>query len=198
MGAPKSQQALAKAVFLDRDGTLNEERSYIGDPKDLVLLEGVGPALRRLQRAGFKLIVVTNQSGIGRGYYTEADMHRVNEKLCAELAGFGVAIDRIYFAPEAPDQPSRGRKPSPAFLLDAQREFGLDLADSVMIGDKWIDLDCGWNARVGRCILVRTGYGRKTEAERRGELRDALVVDDLAAAVDAILPAASPCKGVSS
>lgn len=187
MDQPNLPKYTARAVFLDRDGTLNEERSYLGDPNDLVLLPGVGPALLRLQRAGFKLIIVTNQSGIGRGFYTEEAMHRVNAKLLAEVGQLGVHIDRIYFAPEHPSQPSRGRKPSPAFLLDAKDEFDLDLPSSYMIGDKWIDVECGWNAGVRRSILVRTGYGRETESSREGQCGNAWVLDDLNSAADAIL-----------
>ena len=186
MANPESARRPARAVFLDRDGTLNEERSYLGDPRDLVLLPGVPAALQRLQKAGFLLIIVTNQSGIGRGYYSEVDLHRVNDRLRAELATANVTIDRIYFAPEAPDQPSRGRKPSPAFLHDARDEFGLDLKASYMVGDKWIDVECGWNAGVGHSILVRTGYGARTEAEHAAKLGNALVVNDLAAAADVI------------
>src|SRR5689334_14576185 len=150
---------MKRAVFLDRDGTLNEEKEYLSDPDRLVLFPGVGPALRQLQEAGFRLFVVTNQSGIGRGYYTLADMHRVNDRLRSMLAADGVEFDQIYFAPEAPDQPSRGRKPSPQFLWDARDQFGVDLSRSYMVGDKWIDLECGWNAGVARSLLVRTGYG---------------------------------------
>ena len=187
MGNLEPRRRQGPAVFLDRDGTLNEERNYLGDPKDLVLLPGVTEALRSLRAAGFRLVIVTNQSGIGRGYYTEADMHRVNDRLCRELALGEVAIDRIYFAAEAPDQPSRGRKPSPAFLLDAAEELGLDLEASYMIGDKWIDVECGRNAGVRQSILVRTGYGARTERECAGNLGRAVVVDDLRAAAAYIL-----------
>jgi len=178
---------MKRAVFLDRDGTLNVEREYLADPARLELFPGVGAALRRLQDAGFLLFIVTNQSGIGRGYYTEADMHRVNERLLAELARGGVRMERIYFAPEAPDQPSRGRKPSPRFLFDARDEFGVDLARSYMVGDKIIDVECGWNAGVRRSLLVRTGYGAETERQHAGRLANATVVDDLSAAVDWML-----------
>ena len=146
-----------RAVFLDRDGTLNVDRNYLSNPAQLELIPGVGAALRRLMDAGFLLFIVTNQSGIGRGYYTLANMHAVNDRLSAELAKDGVRFERIYFAPEAPEEPSRGRKPSPQFLFDARDEFGLDLAQSFMIGDKLIDLECGWNAGVKKSILVRTG-----------------------------------------
>jgi D-glycero-D-manno-heptose 1,7-bisphosphate phosphatase len=178
---------MKRAVFLDRDGTLNVEREYLADPAKLELFPGVGAALRRLQDAGFLLFIVTNQSGIGRGYYTEADMHRVNERLLAELARVGVRIEKIYFAPEAPEQPSRGRKPSPQFLFDARDESGVDLARSYMIGDKLIDVECGWNAGVRRSLLVRTGYGAETERQHTGRLADATVVDGLSAAAEWVL-----------
>ena len=178
---------MKRAVFLDRDGTLIEEKVYLSDPGKVVIYPGVGPALRRLMDAGFLLFIVTNQAGIGRGYYAEADMHRVNARLCELLANDGVRFEKIYFAPEAPDQPSRGRKPSPQFLFGARDEFGVDLSQSFMIGDKLIDLECGWNAGVKQSILVRTGYG--TEFERAGSagLDRAKVLDGLAAAADFIL-----------
>jgi len=104
---------MARAVFLDRDGTINVDRHYLSDPAQFELIPGdTGAALRRLQDAGFLLIVVTNQSGIGRGYYTEANLHAVNARMIAELAAYGVRFARIYYSPEAPEQPGRGRKPS--------------------------------------------------------------------------------------
>jgi len=179
----------APAVFLDRDGTVIAERHYLKDPAQVELLPGAAEALKRLQDGGYLLFFVTNQSGIGRGYFTMEDACRVQERVEALLAGYGVRLAKTYMAPEAPDQPSRGRKPSPAFLLDAAREFDLDLSRSYMIGDKLIDLECGWNAGVRRSLLVCTGYGRET-AEREGNrLRDAVVVSNLAAAAEWILQA---------
>ena len=178
---------MKRAVFLDRDGTINEEKEYLCDPAKLVLFPGAGPALRRLLEAGFLLFIVTNQSGIGRGLYTLEDMHRVNARLCELLALDGVRFEKIYYAPEAPDQPSRGRKPSPQFLFDARDEFGLDLAQCYMIGDKLIDLECGWNAGVKKSILVRTGYGSKVEGHFTKQTGDGIIVDDLIAAVRLIL-----------
>jgi D-glycero-D-manno-heptose 1,7-bisphosphate phosphatase len=174
-------------MFLDRDGTINVDRNYLSDPAQLELIPGVGPALRRLMDAGFLLFIVTNQSGIGRGYYTLANMHAVNERLCAELAKDGVRFEKIYFAPESPEEPSRGRKPSPQFLFDARDEFGLDLAQSYMIGDKLIDVECGWNAGVKKSILVRTGYGAEVEKKLVTELKEAIVLNDLPKAADWIL-----------
>lgn len=178
---------MKRAVFLDRDGTINEEKEYLADPDKLVVYPGAGPALKRLQDAGFLLFIVTNQSGIGRGYYTEADMHRVNERLCALLAPHGVRFQKIYYAPEHPDHPSRGRKPSPQFLFDARDEFGVDLGQSYMIGDKLIDLECGWNAGTKKSLLVRTGYGAEFERDSADKISRAVVVDDLEAAARWIL-----------
>jgi D-glycero-D-manno-heptose 1,7-bisphosphate phosphatase len=178
---------MTRAVFLDRDGTVIVEKNYLSDPAQVDLLPGVPQALKRLQDAGFKLFIVTNQSGLGRGYYTLVDMRRVHDRLRAALARDGVRIEKIYFAPEAPEQPSRGRKPSPQFLLDARDEFAVDLSRSYLIGDKFIDLECGWNAGVKACLLVRTGYGAEVERTAGEKLNRAVIVDDLAAAADWIL-----------
>ena len=176
-----------RAVFLDRDGTIIVDKNYIRDPAEVEIYPGAAQALKRLQDAGFKLFIVTNQSGIGRGYYTLADMERVNAHLVAELAREGVRFEKIYFSPEAPEQPSRGRKPSPQFLFDARDEFGVDLSHSYMIGDKLIDLECGWNAGVKECLLVRTGYGAEIEQTAAPKLAGAILTKDLAAASDWIL-----------
>ena len=107
------------AIFLDRDGTLIVETDYLHEPEKVELIPGAGEAVQRLADGGFELFIVTNQAGIGRGYYAEEQMHAVNERIAGEFAKFGVAFRKIYFAPEAPDQPSRNRKPSPQMLLDA-------------------------------------------------------------------------------
>src|SRR5208282_4682859 len=177
------------AVFLDRDGTLIAEKNYLRRPEDVVILPGAAAGLQRLGGAGFQLFIVSNQSGVGRGYCTLADVERVNEHLHGELARAGVRLEKVYFAPEAPDQPSRGRKPSPQFLFDARDEFGVDLAQSYMIGDKLIDLECGWNAGVKQSILVRTGYGAELVRAEPEKIKRAVVVEDLAGAADWILSA---------
>ena len=176
-----------RAVFLDRDGTLIVEKNYLHRPEDVEVFPGAGAALKRLANAGFKLIVVTNQSGIGRGYFTMADAERVNDRVDVELARAGVHFEKTYIAPEAPDEPSRGRKPSPQFLLDARDEFGLNLAESFMVGDKLSDLECGWNAGVKQSILVRTGYGARTAVDSKDELARAVIVDGLLEMADWIL-----------
>ena len=176
-----------RAVFLDRDGTLIVEKNYLHRPEDVELFPGAGAALKRLADAGFKLFVVTNQSGIGRGYFTLADAGLVNERVDREVARDGVRFEKTYIAPEAPDQPSRVRKPSPQFLFDARDEFDLNLAESFMVGDKLIDLECGWNAGVKKSILVRTGYGAGVERESPAELARAVIVDGLSGAAGWIL-----------
>ena len=158
---------MKRAVFLDRDGTIIHEKNYLRRPEDVEVYPGAGIALKRLQVAGYRLFLVTNQSGVGRGYFSLADVERVHQRLAMELAADDVRFDKIYVAPEAPDQPSRGRKPSPQFLFDARDEFGVALAESFVIGDKLIDLECGWNAGVRQSLLVRTGYGRFARAANR-------------------------------
>jgi D-glycero-D-manno-heptose 1,7-bisphosphate phosphatase len=178
---------LSRAVFLDRDGTLIQEKEYLSRPEQVALFPDVGRALRNLREAGFKLFIVSNQSGVGRGFFTLADVDRVHARLTEELAAEGVRFDKIYVAPEAPGAPSRGRKPLPQFLFDARDEFNLDLTQCYVIGDKLSDLQCGWNAGVKKSILVRTGYGSKLEQTDSGGLALAVVVDDLVAAADWIL-----------
>jgi D-glycero-D-manno-heptose 1,7-bisphosphate phosphatase len=179
---------MTAAVFLDRDGTLIAEKNYLSRIEDVVVYPGAAAALKRLQDAHFKLFIVSNQSGVGRGYFTLADVERVNSHFCEIFGNAGVHFEKIYVAPEAPDQPSRGRKPSPQFLFDARDEFSLDLAQSYVIGDKLIDLECGWNAGIKKSILVRTGYGAELERTSIAKLASAVVVDDLRQAADWIIP----------
>ena len=178
---------MSRAVFLDRDGTLNVERQYLHDPEALEIFPGTGLALKRLMDAGYVLFIVTNQSGIGRGYYLEKDMHAVNDRLTEVLAANGVQFKKIYFAPESPEEDSPGRKPNPKFLKDAASEFGVDLPQSFMVGDKTTDIQCGWNAGVKKSILVRTGYGADLERDEPDIVAKAAIVDDIVAAADWIL-----------
>jgi D-glycero-D-manno-heptose 1,7-bisphosphate phosphatase len=176
-----------KAVFLDRDGTLIEEKQYLHRPEEVVIFPGAGSALSALLRAGYGLFIVSNQAGVGRGYFGLEDVAAVNARLVHEMARESIRFDKIYIAPEAPGQPSHGRKPSPQFLYDARDEFGVDLSQSYMIGDKMLDLECGWNAGVKKSILVRTGYGAEVERAQGTALGHAVIVDDLAAAAAWIL-----------
>src|ERR1043165_4743600 len=169
------------AVFLDRDGTLIEDRDYLHKPEEVRIFQGVPEALKKIHQAGFILLMVTNQSGVGRGYFTMTDVDRVHAYLAGEFARHQLYFQKIYVAPEAPDAPSRGRKPSPQFLFDARDEFNIDLPRSYMVGDKLIDLECGWNAGVKMSFLVRTGYGREVEKKHAGNFKGkSQIVNDLA------------------
>lgn len=170
---------MTPAVFLDRDGTLMHDAGYLGDPAGVVVYPGVPATLSRLKAAGFRLIVVTNQSGIGRGKFTEADYHSVAGRLEA-LLGSGL-IDATYFCPDHADMPSSRRKPQPGMLLEAARDHGLDLAASWMIGDREGDIQAGVAAGA-RSILVQTGIGA-TASPAGAEF----VAKDLADAADFII-----------
>ena len=170
---------LTPAVFLDRDGTLMHDTGYVGDPALVKIYPGVPGGLARLKARGFKTVIVTNQSGIARGYFTEADFHKVQARF-EELIGPGL-IDAVYYCAEHPDTASERRKPGPGMLLEAAREHGLDLARSWMIGDRAGDVEAGVRAGV-RAILVRTGEG--AAADGAGAVH---VAADFAGAVDHIL-----------
>jgi D-glycero-D-manno-heptose 1,7-bisphosphate phosphatase len=176
-----------RGIFLDRDGTLIVDKDYLHKPEEVEFIPGSIESLAEVAANGFRLIMVTNQSGVGRGYFTMDDVARVHAHIQFECAKRGVRFDAIYVAPEHPDLPSRGRKPSPQFLFDARDQLGIDLGESFIIGDKLIDLQCGWNAGVKRSILVRTGYGHEVEQKAGQALGSAVVCDDLPAAIRWIL-----------
>lgn len=178
---------MKRAAFLDRDGTIIEEKVYLHRPEEVVIFSDAPGALKRLQAAGYLLFIITNQSGVGRGYFRLEDVECVHEHLLRKLRENGVCFTKVYIAPEAPDQPSHGRKPSPQFLFEARDEFGLDLSQSFMIGDKLVDLECGWNAGVKKSILVRTGYGAEVVKTSPDKLKRAAVVNNLASGADWIL-----------
>jgi D-glycero-D-manno-heptose 1,7-bisphosphate phosphatase len=168
-------------VLLDRDGTLNVERHYLSDPDQLELFPGAGEALRRLQELGFGLVVLTNQSGIARGYFDLATVSRVHERLRAMLAAEGVTLDGIYLCPHGPDDDCACRKPRTGLIDQAVATHGFDPRQAILIGDKAVDIDLA-HAVGATPLLVRTGWGAK--AEREGNCAPAAIVDNLAAAAD--------------
>jgi D-glycero-D-manno-heptose 1,7-bisphosphate phosphatase len=170
--------ALSPAVFVDRDGTVMEDCDYCSDPKDVKIFPGVPEALMRLRARGFKLIVITNQSGLGRGLITVEQYRAVEMEVLRQLDGL---IEATYFCPDVPDQPSSCRKPEPGMILQAEGEHGIDLSRSFFIGDKEIDVECGRNAGV-RTIRVQTGFQRDTI----GSMAD-WIAKDLPAAAEIIL-----------
>jgi D-glycero-D-manno-heptose 1,7-bisphosphate phosphatase len=143
-----------KAVFLDRDGTLMKDVGYCSNPADIELLDGVAELLPKLKNAGFKLVIITNQSGIGRGYFTEAAFREVQAELGNRI-GPGV-IDATYFCPDTPENATDRRKPGPGMLLEAARDLALDLNESYMVGDKAIDAEAGNRAGVKGTILLQS------------------------------------------
>ncbi len=176
---------LRPAAFIDRDGTIMLEREYLADPDGVEIIPGAFAALAALRAAGFALVIVTNQSGIARGYYSIEDYRAVAARLDALLEDAGVAVDMTRFCPHHPDLggPCPCRKPGTGMYLDAAEELGLDLARSYYIGDKLTDVTPALELG-GRGILVRTGYGHELEASAPQPI---LAVDDLAAAAELIV-----------
>jgi len=180
------------AVFLDRDGTLVREVDYLRTAAQLRLLRGAADAIRRLNEAGLAVVLATNQSGIGRGLFTEAELQAVNDELQRRLAARGARLDAIYYCPHHPGaavpiyrKRCRCRKPAPGLLLRAARDLDLDLSRSFAVGDSARDIEAG--ARAGcRTILVRTGYGARTEADLATAVRNvARLADQAIAMLDA-------------
>ena len=167
------------AVFLDRDGTLMEDLGYMGDPGQVRLYDGVREGLAALQARGFRTVIVTNQSGIARGFFTVEQFHAVHARFL-ELLGPGL-IDATYFCADHPDTATARRKPGPGMLLEAARDLDLDLARSWMIGDRAGDLEAGRRAGA-QAILVRTGEGATADATGA-----AFVAQDFASAAEHIL-----------
>jgi D-glycero-D-manno-heptose 1,7-bisphosphate phosphatase len=167
------------AVFVDRDGTIMEDADYCSDPNEVKIFPGVRESLRRLKSKGFKLIIITNQSGIGRGFFTIEQYRAVEAEVLRQLGDS--LIDATYFCPDVPGQDSSCRKPAPDMILQAAREHGIDLSRSFLIGDKEIDAECGRNACV-RTVRVQTGLQRDTT----GSIAD-WVASDLTAAAKIIL-----------
>lgn len=169
------------AVFLDRDGTIIVERDYLSDPEGVEFLPGAPGALAALQRHGFALVVVTNQSGIGRGLYGWDDYEAVAAHLRALLAAEGILFDAEYACGHAPEVGCTWRKPAPGMVLAAAEELGLDLGRSLLAGDKRLDIDAAAAAGLPRAAHVATGQGRR-EREKLLGVRfplDLDLIDDL-------------------
>lgn len=178
------------AVFLDRDGTVIEEADYLSDPSDVALIDEAAGAIRRLRRAGYAVVLVTNQSGIARGLYGEADYHAVAARLEEMLRTHGAPPDGTYWCPHHPEftGPCSCRKPGTGMHRTAARDLGLDLAASWYVGDKPTDVEPAAELG-GRGVLVRTGYGASSEAHVRADVH---VVDDVGEAADLILASGAP------
>ena len=153
-------------MFFDRDGVLTRERQdYVKTPEELEILPDIATPLREIQKRGFRVVIITNQSVIGRGLTTHDEMSRIHDKLRMELARLGCKIDGIYYCPHRPDEGCDCRKPEPGLILKASRELGIDTARSWMIGDKEIDLEAARRAGC-RGIRVQTNGNNLKEAVR--------------------------------
>ena len=164
-----------RAVFLDRDGTINVEKEYLHKVEDFEFIPGAPEAIKRLKDAGLLVIVVSNQSGIARGYFDEQAVETLHQYIQSELADYGTSIDAFYFCPHHPEKglgPYKVacdcRKGNPGMLLQAAREHDIDLQRSFMVGDKLADIEAGERAGC-QSLLVLTGYGEKTALKPEAE-----------------------------
>jgi D-glycero-D-manno-heptose 1,7-bisphosphate phosphatase len=184
-----------KAVFLDRDGVLIEDVEYLDSLKKIQIIDGSIEAVRMLNETGFRVIVVTNQSGVARGYFPVSFVIQTHEFLFQYFSQRGATIDRFYFCPHHPEGSLEDfaiqctcRKPAPGMLLRAQKDFQLDLNASYLIGDKFSDIEAALHAQV-QPILVKTGKGLETFIRHSHYLRDhqVIVAKNLKDAVDKII-----------
>ncbi len=179
-----------RAAFIDRDGVLNAERGFVHRIEEFELLPGALEALAALEGAGYRRVVVTNQSGIARGLYTEADFARLMGEVRLRLRAEGVSFDAVEYCPHLPDAPLEQyrracacRKPEPGMLLAAIRALDIDPAASFLVGDRISDVQAGRAAGVGQCFLVRSGYALSAEAVAAADA----VYDDLLGCVTDVL-----------
>ena len=150
-----------KALFLDRDGIVNLDHGYVYRIVDFEFVDGIFDLLQCAKQKGYLIIIITNQAGIGRGFYTEADFHALSEWMCSKFELIGAAIDHVYFSPFHPTaglgkylKDDFSRKPNPGMILEAELDFDIDLKSSVLIGDKISDIKAGLSAGIGKNILL--------------------------------------------
>jgi len=155
-------------IILDRDGTIIEDRHYLSDPAGVALLPDAVEGMRKITESGMGLVVISNQSGIGRGFFTEAQLNAVHHRMEQILEEAGIRLDGIYFCPHTPEDRCRCRKPDTGMLMRAADDLGFKPEECIVIGDKSCDIELGKRAG-GFTILVRTGYGAVTEREGAAE-----------------------------
>ena len=179
-------------AFLDRDGTICVEKNYLSSPDDLELIQGVSLSIRELNHMGIKVVILSNQSGIARGYFSIEQLITINNRLKELLAAEGATLDGIYFCPHHPKGSVKKyslecncRKPKPGMMLQACHDFSIPVQDCIVIGDKLSDTRMGMNEHLVS-ILVRTGYGRQEESKGKMGIDYTVAVDDFAHAIDYI------------
>ena len=157
---------MKKAVFLDRDGVINLDHGYVYQPDNFDFMPGIFSLLRDLQKKKFLLFIVTNQSGIGRGYYTEEDFQLLTNWMLAEFKKEGIDITKVYHCPHTPTDNCTCRKPHPKFILDAIKNYTLNPKDSYMLGDKESDMEAAKNASIENRILISDKKASTSAATR--------------------------------
>ncbi len=168
---PKIQNPKSKAVFLDRDGTICEDVNYLSRPEQLKIFSFAAEAIRLLNEKNFLVILITNQSGIARGFFDGNALREIHEKLVLQLTEQNAKLDAIYFCPHNSVDDCACRKPKTGMIEQATKDFSIDLKNSWMIGDKWIDVETGFRAGT-KTALVLTGYGQKDiqQLERKPDI----------------------------
>jgi histidinol-phosphate phosphatase family protein len=173
----------SRAVFLDRDGTVNKEVNYLSKIRQLDILPNSAKAIKLLNENNFKVIIITNQSGVAREYFSKETLEDINEHLKNELAKEGAQIDAIYYCPHHPDEGCQCRKPRPGMIESAKKEHDLDLSSSFIVGDTINDLETGYNVGC-KTVLVLTGYGKRELKEQENwKLSPDFIAQDLLDAV---------------
>ena len=173
---------MAPAIFLDRDGTINKEAGYLSDPEDFEFLPHALEGMKKFRDMGYRLVIVTNQGGIGLGYYTKNDFYRVNKKMLTEVSKAGILIDKIYFCPHSLAENCPCRKPNTGLVMRAKEELNIDLKNSFFIGDSPWDIEAGKNAGM-RTIFIKN---ERVNPEQL-EIQPDFIVADLSEAADVIL-----------
>lgn len=165
------------ALFIDRDGTINIDPGYISSPKGIRIYYGVRESLILFRRSGYRIIVISNQSGVGRGYFPEERLSLIHRSIDRKLGSIA-RPDAYYYCPHHPDDNCDCRKPGSANFLKAARDWNLDLENSLMVGDSLADLEAGWNLKIP-AFLVLTGYGVKTFDKLEDRVKDVAVYKNL-------------------
>ncbi|MBX2808105.1 MAG: D-glycero-beta-D-manno-heptose 1,7-bisphosphate 7-phosphatase [Cellvibrionaceae bacterium] len=154
---------MIKVAFLDRDGVINEDVGYTHQIADFRFCQGVQQALRLLQQQGYTLMIVTNQSGIGRGYYTEAQYQKLTQWYCQQLAQVNITISDVFHCPHTPEEQCDCRKPAPGLFHQALQKYAIDLSASLMVGDRQSDMQAAQAAGIERCYLIQQAHHRPAQ-----------------------------------
>lgn len=167
---------MKRAIFLDRDGVINIDKGYVYKISDFEFLPDVMQTLKYFQKQNFLLFIVTNQSGIGRGYFTYQDLEKLNNHILNEFKKEDITISKIYFCPHSPNENCECRKPKPKMLFDAAHEFDIDMKNSWMIGDKESDMEAGFNAGIDNLVLIGKKHSKSLAKFNVNSLSDTIKV----------------------